>query len=406
MRVDAIMVMRIGRTLSPAASPFHVADIVSGVAGFFAGEGIVERFENELKLYFRVRHCCAVSSGKAALVLILHALHELHPDRDEVLIPAYTCYSVPSAVTRAGLKIRLCDMAPGTLDFDFDRIVEELENPRLLCVVPTHLFGVPADVERIKALISGRDIFVLEDAAQAMGGEWNGRKLGTLGDVGLFSMGRGKAFSTVEGGLILTDDKRIGLMVEKHLAAVKRYGVIDCLKLFVNAVALLLLIYPRIYWLPKLLPFLKLGETRFDPSFPIRRLSSFQAGLAHRWKAALNKLKAARAVNANKIAGYGIKLPGVCRGTMPDVIRYPLLVADSETKKKTLRKSEKMGLGISDGYPDSIDGIDELRNLLAVTTFPVAKDIAERIVTLPVHPFVNDSEMKSILQLFNVEPGC
>lgn len=394
------MVMRIGRTLPPAASPFYLKDIVSGVAGFFEGEGIVKRFEDELKSFYQVGYCFAVSSGKAALVLILQALHEIYPERDEVLIPAYTCYSVPSAIIRAGFRVRLCDMAPGTLDFDFDRIVEELENTRLLCVVPTHLFGMPADVERVKALIRGRDIFVLEDAAQAMGGEWNGKKIGMQGDVGLFSMGRGKAFSTVEGGIILTDNDLIGLMLEKRLAAIKGYGNFDCLKLILNAIALSLLIYPRIYWLPKLLPFLKLGETHFNPSFPIRKLSSFQAGMAIKWKTTINKLKAARLVNANKIAGYGISPPGVYGGTIPDLIRFPVLVSDTETKKKILQKSERMGLGISDGYPDSIDGIDELWNLLDEKMFPVAKDIAERIVTLPVHPNVSEDDVKNIMQLF------
>lgn len=394
------MAMRIGRTLPPAASPFSLTDILSGVAGLFEGEAGVKRFEDELKSFFKVKYCFTVSSGKAALVLILRALHEVCPEKDEVLIPAYTCYSVPSAITRAGLKIRLCDMAPGTLDFDFNHIVEELDNPRLLCVIPTHLFGVPADVVRVKALINQRDIFVVEDAAQAMGGEWNGKKIGTQGDVGLFSMGRGKAFSTVEGGIILTDNDQIGRILEKRLAAIKAYGNFDCLKLFLNSVALSVLIYPKVYWLPKLLPFLKLGETHFNLSFPIRRLSSFQAGMARKWSTEINKLKASRSLNVNKIARYGIKSPGIYRGPVPDLIRFPVLVVDTETKKKILQKSEKMGLGLSDGYPHSIDGIDELRNLLGANTFPVAKDLAERIVTLPVHPYVTTDDVGNIMHLF------
>jgi len=394
------MVMRIGRTLPPAASPLRLKDIASGVSVIFEGEAAARRLEDELKSFYQVRYCFAVSSGKAALVLILQALHQIHPEKDEVLIPAYTCYSVPSAIIKAGFKVRLCDMAPGTLDFDFSRIVEELENPHLLCVIPTHLFGIPADVERLNTLISPRDIFVLEDAAQAMGGGWNGKKIGTLGDVGLFSMGRGKAFSTVEGGIILTDNDMVGRKLEKQLATISRYGAMDTLRLFFNAVALSVFIYPWIYWLPKSLPFLRLGETHFNPSFPIKRLSSFQAGMAKKWSTAITRLKAARSVNANKIAGYGIKLPGVCRGTIPDLIRFPVLVADTETKKKILQKSERMGLGISDGYPDSIDGIGELWDLPGGNTFPVAKDIAERIVTLPVHPYVNDEDVRDIVQLF------
>lgn len=397
------MGMRIGRTLPPAASPFNLEDIVSGVAGLFEGAGIVERFEDELKSFYQVRYCFAVSSGKAALVLILQALHEIYPEKDEVLIPAYTCFSVPSAIIRAGLKIRLCDMASGTLDFDFDRIVEELENPRLLCVISTHLFGMPADVERVKTLINRRDIFLLEDAAQAMGCGLIGNKIGTLGDVGLFSMGRGKAFSTVEGGLILTNNDQIGRTVEKRLAAIDGYGALDCLKLFLYAVALSILINPKIYWLPKSLPFLKLGETHFNTSFPIRRLSSFQAGMAKTWKTAINKHKAARSVNTSKIAGFGMMPPGVSKGTIPDLIRYPVLVADTETKIKILRKSERMGLGISGGYPSSIGGIDELRNLLDGITFPVAKDLAERIVTLPVHTYVSTDDVNNIRQLFAQE---
>jgi len=393
------MAMHIGRTLPPAAAPLHFKDIISGWAGLFEGVITVRRFEEELKEVYGVRHCFAVSSGKAALVLILQALNELSPERDEVLIPAYTCYSVPSAIVRAGLKVRLCDLASGTLDFDFDRLEEQLENPRILCVIPTHLFGLPADAERVKRLADHRGIFVVEDAAQAMGAEWNGKKMGTVGDVGLFSMGRGKAFSTVEGGIILTDNDLIGRAIEKRLGAIAGYGAFDCLKLILYAVALSLLIHPWIYWLPKSLPFLKLGETHFNPSFPIRRLSSFQAGAAKGWKNKIGELREIRSKNAVKIAGYGITPPAVLKDVLPGLIRYPVLLADVDAKKKILRISERMGLGISGGYPDSIDGISELGNLSDGNGFPGAKDIAERMVSLPVHPFVSESDLQKIGQL-------
>jgi dTDP-4-amino-4,6-dideoxygalactose transaminase len=392
------MAMRIGRTLPPAAAPLHFKDIVSGVSGLFGGAKTIKRFEGELKGFYRVGHCFTVSSGKAALVLILQALHELSPERDEVLIPAYTCYSVPSAIVRAGLKIRLCDVSPESLDFNFDRLEEQLDNPRLLCIVPTHLFGLPADVERVNRLVSHRNIFVVEDAAQAMGGEWNGKKMGTLGDVGLFSMGRGKAFSTVEGGVILTDNDLIGRAIEKRLGVIVEYGVFDCLKLVLYAVALSVLIHPWIYWLPKSLPFLKLGETHFDSSFPIRRLSSCQAGMAKGWKATIDGLKKIRSKNANKIVGYGLTFPGASRGVIPDLIRFPVLIADADTKRKILENSEKMGLGISNGYPDSIDGIHELGNVSDGKGFPGAKDSAARIVSLPVHPFVNECDLEKCVQ--------
>lgn len=393
------MKIRIGRTVPPAAAPLHLKDIFSGVAGIFSGRKTVGRFENEVKRAYCVRHCFAVSSGKAALVLILQALQELTPEKDEVLIPAYTCYSVPSAIVRAGLRVRLCDISSGTLDFDFNRLAEQLDNPRLLCVIPTHLFGLPADVERLKSLLCSRRIFVLEDAAQAMGGESNGRKIGTLGDVGLFSLGRGKAFSTVEGGLILTDNESIGLAIERRLAAIPEYGALDCLKLMIYAVALSALIHPWVYWFPKLLPFLKLGETRFDPSFPIRRLSPFQAGMAKGWRTKTEEFMGIRSRNANNLAACGITLAGALQGAIPELIKFPFMTVDAEAKKMILHKSERMGLGISDGYPDSIDGINGLACLSDSKEFPGARELAVRLVSLPVHPLINENDTRKIANL-------
>ncbi len=395
------MATRIGKTLPPAAAPIRFTDIVSGIVGLFGGAKMIGRFEEELRRYYGVKHCFAVSSGKAALVLVLQALHELFPERDEVLIPAYTCYSVPSAIVRAGLRVRLCDMASGSLDFDFDQLEEQLKNPRLLCVVPTHLFGMPADVERARKLSEHHGILVVEDAAQAMGGEWDGRRLGTMGDVGIFSLGRGKAFSTVEGGIILTDSEVIGRAIERRMDGVAGYGLLDSLKLGLYAVALSVLINPWLYWLPKSLPFLKLGETHFNPSFPARKLSPFQAGVAKGWKRKIDELKEIRSKNAKEIASYGIPLLGALEGVIPDLIRYPVLVADADAKRRILQKSERMGLGISDGYPDSIDGISELGSVSDGNRFPGAKDIAERIICLPVHPFVTDREIQKIVQSLN-----
>ena len=137
--------MRIGRTLPPAAAPIGIADVLSGIAGILRGRKELERFRSELKQHFGVKHCFLVSSGKAAFALILLALRELFPGRDEVLIPAFTCYSVPSSIVRAGLKVRLCDLSPDRLDFDFVELPAMLYD-KLLAVVPTHLFGSPSDL--------------------------------------------------------------------------------------------------------------------------------------------------------------------------------------------------------------------------------------------------------------------
>lgn len=392
------MTPRIGRTLPPAAAPLHLADLLAGVAGACRRD-TVRRFEEDLKGYFRVRHCFAVSSGKAALVLLLQALRELSPERDEVLIPAYTCYSVPSAITRARLGVRLGDVAPDSFDWDFARLDELLANPRLLCVIPTHLFGMPADVARVREAARRHGVWVIEDAAQAMGGEDAGSKLGTGGDAGFFSLGRGKAFSTVEGGVIITDNAALGSALARHLSDLSGYGPVASLKLLLYAVALWGLIHPRVFWLPKLLPFLKLGETHFDPSFPLRRLSAFQAGLARRWQSRLEQLKMARRANADAIARYGIALPGLDGERLPDLIRFPVLLPDREAKRRLLRESGRLGLGISDGYPDSIDAIGELGLAVEPGGVRNAKDLAARMVCLPLHPQVSAGDIRTMAKL-------
>jgi dTDP-4-amino-4,6-dideoxygalactose transaminase len=392
------MAFRIGRTLPPAAAPIQIGDILNGVVGIFQGDKALKKFEEELKDYFKIGHCYTVSSGKAALTVILQALHELSPDRDEVLIPAYTCYSVPSAIVRAGLKVRLCDLGPGTLDFDFGRIEEELENPRLLAVVPTHLFGMPTDMERVKELARKNGVWVIEDAAQAFGAIWRCNNLGTLGDVGLFSMGRGKAFSTVEGGVIITANELVGKAVGRRISSLPGYGATDCLKLIIYALALGILVIPWIYWLPKSLPFLKLGETVFDPEFPIKRFSSFQAGLAKGWNERIEAMREARRKNAGIIAEYRIKPLGAINGRLPDLIRFPVLCKDAEAKGRILDESNRLGLGIADGYPDSIDGIREMGLESRGKGFPVAKNVAKRLITLPIHPFVTNDDQQRIVK--------
>ncbi len=400
------MAIRIGRTLPPAAAPICFRDLVSGVVGLFRGANAVTRFEGELKEYFGVGHCYTVSSGKAALAVILRSLKAMYPDRDEVLIPAFTCYSVPSAIIRAGLRIRLCDVDAETFDFDYAQlghIISE-RSRRLLCILPVHLFGIPADVERIRTLVHGRDIVIVEDAAQAMGGESGGKKLGTLGDVGFFSLGRGKALSTVEGGIILTGRDDIAEQIGKIVSGLENYGSIELFELFLYAVALMFLLRPSLFWLPKSLPFLRLGETIYDPNFKMRKISAFQAGLARRWERKLHCLKRARSETARALLGkLNTRSPWIDNKGLPDLIRLPLRIDSLSKRSSILRSSEEMGLGIAGTYPDSVDRIPELQNHFATFHYPSAKKNAEMLLTLPIHPYITSNDIDRIAELLRSE---
>lgn len=420
--------MRIGRTLPPAAARIGIREIVSGLRGTVFGQKELDRFRSELKEHFGMKHCLLVSSGKAALTLILLALKDLFPHKDEVLIPAFTCYSVPSSIIRAGLRVRLCDLHSEGLDFDFAELSAMLsEAPlsleagrgitdvsgaadvtrdstkRLLAVVPTHLFGFPADVPRLRRLVRDPGVTVVEDAAQAMGETWVGGKLGTLGDVSFFSLGRGKAFSTVEGGVILTDRDDIAERLEYHIAGLPSYGSCGMLNLFFKAVVLIFFLHPLLFWIPRSLPFLKLGETLFEPHFPILTMSAFQAGVARNWRARLQKLRDVRKQNVKRwIATLNVR--GIHAGHFQDcqglgLIRFPVRVSDAERKTCFLNESARMGLGVMAVYPDTVAEIPALRGHLGVQTFPVAVSCARELVTLPTHDYLTQKDVTEVSRL-------
>ncbi len=427
--------MRIGRTLPPAASPISVRDILSGICGICRGRKELERFQSELKEHFGVKHCFLVSSGKAAFTLILLALRELFPDRDEVLIPAFTCFSVPSSVVRAGLRIRLCDLRPDSLDFDFAQLSTMMSeslppqtdaelageardspvgtrpptgNPRgsprrLLAVVPTHLFGIPADVARLRQIIRDPGITIVEDAAQAMGETREERKVGTLADVGFFSLGRGKAFSVVEGGVILTDRDDIAEGLNRLVGRLPRYGLLPLLNLIFKATALMMFVRPTLFWVPKSVPFLKLGETLFEPHFPIRKMSSFQAGLARNWRRKLDILRDARKKKVNRWIAvleassiHGSRFLGRQSLGLP---RLPLRVSDKKKRESLLRESARLGLGIMPVYPTPINAIPELKGKIEGGTFPIAESCSKELVTFPTHGYLTENDVSEISRL-------
>lgn len=410
------MTLRVGRTIPPAAAPIHLRDIVAGMQGLIRGQRALDRFESELRAYFGVKHCFLVSSGKAALTCILLALKDIFPERNEVLIPAFTCFSVPSAVTRAGLKVRLCDVDPVTLDFDFGLLSRVFEEPQnggpetvhasndILAVVSTHLFGLPADIAKLNAVLKDSGITIIEDAAQAMGAEWQGQKLGTLADVSFFSLGRGKAFSTVEGGIILTNRSDIADRIKAHFVSLTEYTFGQHIALLFKSIALCIFLNPWTFWFPSSIPLLRLGETIYNTQFTVGRMSAFQAGLARHWRKKIRSLRERRKENVKEWWGaipnsVSLKHPCLEYGNVPDLIRFPIKLRNRERRDAVTEASYKMGLGIMQAYPSPIDEIQGLQTIPQGQLYPIAKELANSLVTLPVHSFLTKLDKDRIRAL-------
>jgi perosamine synthetase len=385
------------RTLSPTAAPISFGDLIGAVSGLWGGVTHRARLIQELTVKFAASDVFLVSSGKAALTVILKAL-AASSGRRRVIVPAYTCFSVPSAIIRAGLDVVLCDVDPETLDFNFAEL-EGLLDDEVLCVVPTHLFGRPADVDRVKRLCEGKGIVVVEDAAQAMGGQSGGRLLGTLGDVAFFSLGRGKNLTCGTGGIILARSISVADRIKAEYATLPEAPRGEVLRNWLEMIMMRFFIHPLLYWLPAGLPFLRLGETTFYPDFPMYRMDEVRAHQLQGWERRLtlaNRERATRAVWL--IDGLDLHRRGMqpITGKEAVYLRLPVMVRDRETKEAVCRQSRDVGAGLSPNYPATIQEIPELAGRLAGRKCPGAQEVVDRLVTLPTHQFVTEADRLKI----------
>jgi dTDP-4-amino-4,6-dideoxygalactose transaminase len=198
---------------SPLIGEEEIAEVVDSLRSGWVGTGPkVRAFEQALESYLGVAHCRCVSSCTAALFLALLALG-VGPG-DEVLVPAMTFVASANAVEHAGATPVLVDSLPGSGLIDLDA-AERAITARTRAVMPVHLAGRPVDMDRLAALRDRYGLLVIEDAAHAIGAEWRGRKLGSLGNLTAFSFYVTKNITTIEGGALVTDDPAIAAEVER-----------------------------------------------------------------------------------------------------------------------------------------------------------------------------------------------
>jgi dTDP-4-amino-4,6-dideoxygalactose transaminase len=152
-------------------------------SNFILGEE-VEKFENALAEWLGVEIAVGVNSGSDALVMALRAL-EVGPG-DEVILPTYTFVATADAIVRVGAKPVFVDIDERTYNIDPSKVAAAI-TPQTKAVIAVHLYGQAADIDAIRSAIGDRKIYVIEDCAQALGTRWRGKLVGTLGDAGCFS---------------------------------------------------------------------------------------------------------------------------------------------------------------------------------------------------------------------------
>ena len=163
----------------------------------------VYSLEQEFAEYCGVSHALATSSGTGSIMIALLTLG-LKPG-DEVIVPAYTFVATYSAAIFAGLAPVLAEIDESlTLD---PGDIEGRITPRTRAIMPVHMLGNPCDMDAIMAVAEKHGLLVLEDACQAAGASYKGRKVGSIGLMGAFSLNVFKTITAGDGGLLVTDDK-------------------------------------------------------------------------------------------------------------------------------------------------------------------------------------------------------
>jgi dTDP-4-amino-4,6-dideoxygalactose transaminase len=307
--------------------------------------------------------------------------------------------------------IRLCDVDPKTLDFDLSAL-PRIDLQKVLCIVPSGLYGLPGDLAALERIAHAAGAFLIDDAAQCLGATQEGRPCGTFGDAGFYSLGRGKGLTTMGGGILATHRDDLARRIERGVGALPGSSTWAVLAAVGSSMAYAAMLSPSRYWLLDRVPFLGLGVSRFDPNFPVTRLSGYQQRLISRVLPLLESSNKMRCTHAEQLrAGIGgvegIEVPRPLEGAHPVYLRFPMFTRDEKHRAGLLREFRKAGIGASPSYPSSIDEIPGIAPYLAPDQEPCpgARSIAARIVTLPTHPWVTAGDIERMVTITRGEPA-
>ena len=165
----------------------------------------VREFEKKFADVVGATEAVAVSSGTDAVALALAVLYDFGAERgDEIIVPALSFVATGNAILQAGFRPVFVDIDRKSLNIDPSRI-ESAITDRTRAIIPVHLMGKPAEMDAVNRIARQNNLYVIEDAAEAHGAVYKGRKIGTLGDMAAFSLYVAHIITTVEGGIVTTD---------------------------------------------------------------------------------------------------------------------------------------------------------------------------------------------------------
>jgi dTDP-4-amino-4,6-dideoxygalactose transaminase len=331
--------------------------------GAFAGGPFVEDFEEDFAAYCGCQHAVGVGSGTEALWLVLLALG-VGPG-DEVLTVPNSFMATAEAITYCGARPVFVDVDERT--YTMDPIgLEAAITVRTKAVIPVHLFGQPADMDPILEIARSNDLFVIEDAAQAHGAEYKGRKAGSLGDAGCFSFYPGKNLGALgEAGAVVTDDDQL----QEKVKILRDHGQIR-----------------------------KYHHTMVGWN---ARMDGIQAAVL---RVKLRRLEKENELRRAHAAQYNRALQGV-----EDIVTpferadarhvYHIYAIRAPERNEVIRLLSEMGIAAGIHYPVPIHLQEAYRNLgYERGAFPIAEQGAEEFISLPMFPQLTSAQVRIVAQ--------
>jgi dTDP-4-amino-4,6-dideoxygalactose transaminase len=374
------------RLIPPVAVPFGVGAIASSVLE--RAERAAAAFADQLAQRFVAREVALFGSGRAALAAVLAACRRA--ERDEVLMPAYTCWSVPAAAVRSGCRVRLYDVDPATF-----LAVEEPwreAGKRVAAVVVADLLSAAPGSDAVLSSIEKHlpESLVVEDRAQS----WPARA--SSRGVTLLSFGRGKPLPLGYGGALLASRRPLDVSGSPSRGA----GLRDAAAL----AATVILGRPGLFRLPASIPMLGVGSTVFDPRFDdARPFREWQGRLGVHLLAGMDELVRGRSRHAAQLAETVAAVPGWKVGPWSDgPLRLPVYAPSRPSRDGAIDVLRGLGVSASTLYPGTLLDIPELREQIAGAAegFQGAREIADRLLTLPVYPTLTQADIEQIGRAF------
>lgn len=360
--------------------------------------------EERVASYFSVDNALAFGSGRGALLAYLLVLRE-ELGIDTLALSSYTCPDIAAAAARAGYKLHILDTHPMTLQPIYDSL--SLVNEQV-AVLLSNLYGLVDELPENSTCYAA----LVDDACQSSLSMTDGARVGSRGDLGLVSFGRGKAICGIGGGALLFP--REGKIKYKKFREQRQmqWGGSpggSVLSAWLKATGGWLLERPSLYWLPASIPWLKLGESYFAQDFSVGPPSLVEIAAA---AASLEDAESCRMEYLRKkklwneaLDGLGLIEPVLERGQLDDggsiLTRYPIIFPDRKWREKSASDLHQAGLGVSRSYNRALNEYEGVSPFIASGPSGESRSLAKLLLTLPMHRYVNEQHIERSVEVLS-----